>query len=80
MPRFFLHLHECGSIVIDEEGVELPDRDAAHRAAVRSARDVMCAEVAEGRLCLGCCIEVQDEEQRLVERLPFREAVSVSGF
>ena len=78
MPRFF-HLHECGTLLEDEEGIELPDLAAARRAAVQSARDIMSGEIAAGRLCLGCRIEVRDTQGVTVLELPFREAVEISG-
>lgn len=79
MPRYFFHLHECGTLLEDEEGVELPDLTAARRAAVKNARDVMCGEINRGTLCLGCRIEVRDSHGVTVLELPFREAVEISG-
>jgi hypothetical protein len=54
MPRFFLHLHECGTLVPDEEGREFPSLEAAVERATLEARELLSAEVAEGKLCLGC--------------------------
>lgn len=79
MEHFYLHLHECGDVIADEQGQELPDLEAARQIAIASARDVMCAEVAEGRLCLGCSIEISDHNHVHVLSVLFREAVKITG-
>lgn len=79
MPRMFFHLHECGKVLSDTEGAEVQDLQAARVRAIREARAIMCAEVAEGRLCLSCRIEVQDERGEAVLAIPFKDAVTVSG-
>lgn len=79
MPRFYFQLNECGKVLSDPEGVEMRDLDEARARAVIEARTIMCAEVAEGRLCLSCSIEVRDAGGLAVLDVPFREAVRVSG-
>lgn len=79
MPRFYLTLDECGSVTPDREGVDLPDLAAARTAAVAAAREIMCAEVAEGRLCMSCHIEIRDDAGRQLDRLPFRDMVTITG-
>ena len=79
MARYFFDLHECGTVATDEEGVERDGMAAVRTAALQAAREVMCAEVAEGQLCLSCNIEVRDETGATVLTLPFKEAVVVSG-
>lgn len=41
MPRFYLNLRDGPQFFEDGEGVELPDRLAAHSKAVESLRSVM---------------------------------------
>ena len=79
MARYFFHLHECGNITEDLEGVERASPEAARIEALEAARAVMCAELAEGKLCLSCHIEVQNEAGARLFVLPFKEAVSISG-
>lgn len=79
MKRYFFHLHECGTLIADEEGRELAGMDVARREALAAARSIMASEVLAGRLCLGCRIEVQDSEGNLLLSLPFSEALAVSG-
>jgi hypothetical protein len=78
MARFFFHLHECGSILPDDEGVEREPCEL-HTAALAAARDVMCGEIVRGKLCLSCFILIKDENRQEVMRVTFREAVDVSG-
>jgi hypothetical protein len=77
--RYFFHLHECGTVIPDEEGRELAGHDAVRQAALAAARDLMAAEVQAGRLCLGCCIQVTDESGRVAVTVNFREALTLSG-
>ena len=77
--RYFFHLHECGKLIPDDEGRELPGAAAARDAALREARTIMAAEVLEGRLCLSCHIDVLDEDGRPVLALPFEEALEIRG-
>ncbi len=78
MPRYFFHLHECGTVIRDEEGCDLNGFDAVRREAIRAARALMAAEVQEGRLCLGCRIEVRDGRNEVVLTIPFRSALTIS--
>ena len=43
MPRFFFNLIE-DAVIADDEGRDLPGVEAAHSEAVKSARDIACAE------------------------------------
>ncbi len=40
MARYFFHIRSLGVLQHDDEGLELPDVDAAHTAAVRLLRDL----------------------------------------
>lgn len=79
MDLYFFNLHECGSLYADEEGRELESVDVASVEAIAAARSVMSHEVAAGRLCLSCRIEVKDSAGRVVLTIPFREALTVTG-
>lgn len=79
MAHFYFQLHECGTLIADDEGRELPDLAAAHAAAIAEARQVMSSEVLDGRLCLSCCMVIEDARHREVSRVPFREALALTG-
>ena len=79
MTKYFFHLSECGVVINDEEGREMPDFKSARQYAVAAAREIICAEVADGALCLGCHIEIENAgtgERQLVE---FRDVVRITG-
>jgi hypothetical protein len=79
MPRYYLHLHECGAVLEDLEGQECASLDEARRRAIASARDVMAGELRDGRLCLGCFISITDGSTGELGRIHFHEAVVVTG-
>jgi hypothetical protein len=78
MARLYFDLFECGTHVPDDEGREC-DAGAVRQIAIAEARDVMAGEVKAGTLCLGCRIDVLDEERKLVLSVPFKEAIAVTG-
>ena len=75
MPRFFFHIFDHVEI-LDDEGMELPDAEAARSAALAGARAMICDQVKEGRLCLNHRIEVEDEAGATVLSIAFAEAVT----
>jgi hypothetical protein len=73
MPRYYFHVHGPRDRLSDEEGVVLPDVEAAWYQAVRSARDLIRADVH-----LGCpfeeqAIEIADDKGRRLDRLPLKD-------
>ena len=79
MPRFFFHLHDCGKLVPDEEGQEFPTLEAAVAEAQVDARELLAAEVKEGKLCLGCRIEVVEEATGRTIVVPFSATVQLES-
>ncbi len=79
MTLYFLHLHECGTVTIDEDGMELDGPEQAHAVAIRAAREMMCAELLEGRLCMSCYIDVSDAAGASCFKVQYRDAVDISG-
>ena len=79
MPRYYLHLDECGIGSRDDEGRDAVDVAAARAAAIKEARVIMAAEVQEGRLCLACCIIITDHAGAEIDRVRFRDALTVNG-
>jgi hypothetical protein len=79
MERLFFHLHECGTVTRDEEGRDAVSAPVMRDMAIEAAREVMCSEVKEGRLCLSCHIEVMNEHGTVYLLLPFEEAIAITG-
>lgn len=78
MPRFFFHVHD-DLVAHDEEGLELPDLEAAQSVAIRGARDIACEQLREGKVRLSHHIEVTDDAHRTVLTVPFGDAFQVEN-
>lgn len=74
MPKFFFHIHD-DVVIRDDEGLELPDTDAARAEAVRGIRAMICDQVMKGRLALHHRVNVEDEAGAPVLALAFEDAV-----
>jgi hypothetical protein len=73
VPRYYFHVHGRQDRLTDEQGLVLPDAEAAWYQAVRSAR-----EIIRGDLHLGCrfedqIIEIADERGAPVDQIPLLE-------
>ncbi len=77
--RYYFHLRESESYVVDDEGLELADIKAVLAAATAAARSVIAAEAIAGKLPLRSSIEVDDETGQRVLDLSFRETVLLDG-
>jgi hypothetical protein len=77
MALFYFNLHTPRGDTLDEEGQEHPDVEAAHKAAIAKARDLLCAELQQGELHLSSYIEIVDERRQPVFTLSFDEAVTI---
>lgn len=76
MPRYYFHLHN-GAVARDEEGLELPDLDAARQEAIKAARELMGEDIKAGLLRLGHRIEIRDADGAEVLVVPFAEAIMI---
>ena len=77
MPLFFLHVFNRTGCSRDEEGLDLPDLDAARAEAVEGIRSILRDEVARGTLDLEGRIEIADEAGRIVDVVAFNDAIEV---
>ena len=78
MARFFFDLHERDHVLIDEEGADLVDTDAARANALHEARQLMAADISNGHLCFACHIEVRDEAGNFILSVAFQDAIIFS--
>jgi len=76
MPRYYFHLHAPRDHLIDETGVVLPDCEAAWYQAVRSAREVIRADLHLGLSFEEQAIEIVDEKGMPVEQIPLADIAS----
>ena len=75
MPRYFFHFEGEKSATADLIGRDLPDDEAAKSEAARLAADVGIDDAIEGDLPILEWVEVVDESQRPVARLPVAAAI-----
>jgi hypothetical protein len=77
VPRFYLELYNGHGWLDGAEPAEFADYDAAHAFALYSIRDLVSAEVREGKpVELGHFIAICDDAGCELRRVPFREAVA----
>lgn len=78
MPRFYFNIYEDVALE-DEDGIELPDLEAARRAALAGIRGLLCDQLREGRLILHHRVEIADAGGALLLSIRFEEAVLVKN-
>ena len=77
MAFYFFHLCDGSDHVLDVEGQELPDLDAAKAFALLCARDTLSHEMKNGLLNLRVRLDVADAVGAVVHTLPFEGAFKV---
>jgi acyl-coenzyme A thioesterase PaaI-like protein len=79
VPRFYFNLRNDLS-VDDEEGMELPDVQAARALAAKYALDMVAASVLEqGRINLSHRIEVTDDSGGDIVAVAFGDVVTIES-
>jgi hypothetical protein len=76
MPRFFFNVYD-DVFATDEEGLVLPNLDAARLQALAGARAIMADQVTHGYLVRSHWIDILDEAGAIVLHLPFRDAIEL---
>lgn len=77
MPRYFFDLHNDVD-VLDEEGKELPNLEAAKAEALREVREMLQASITDsGTINLRHHIDVRDETGRIMHVIHFEDVVTV---
>ena len=75
MPRYYFHVARQGGRLQDEEGLPLPDAEAAWYQAVRSARELVRAELTLGGRWDDQAIEICDEVGARVDQVALADIV-----
>jgi len=76
MSRYYFHIYEHGTLIWDEEGSECPDLEAAKREAMASANDLARQALARGEPADGLCVEIRDDDDRILAGLTIREILA----
>lgn len=56
--RYFFHIRDCGTLISDDEGTELPDMAAARHEARATARDLAMEDLKCGQAVAERSIEI----------------------
>jgi hypothetical protein len=76
MSRYYFHIYQQGTLIPDEEGSECPNLEAAKREAKASAADLARQALARGEPADGVCVEIHDEDDRVLAGLTIREILA----
>jgi hypothetical protein len=76
MPRYFFHTHIGDDVIVDPEGRELEDADAAYEAAKALAAQLLHGADSDPEL-LRAVLYVSDDAQELVLEFPMTEAITL---
>lgn len=75
MPRYYFHIRSDDGLILDPDGTELVDLDAARAEAEQSARDLLANLLKDGKELDGQVFEISDHTGNVLERLPFRKVL-----
>jgi hypothetical protein len=76
MPRYFLNLYQNGDVLIDPEGIDLPNPQILRDRALHIVRDLISTDAASGVVDLDTALRIVDETDTLVLLLTVADAVS----
>ena len=78
VPQYYFPIQNGEGAAPDYEGMHLPDFEAAWLHAVAGARSMMSDSIRRGKLDLAAYIEIEDEHRAVLERVTFKDAVTIS--
>ena len=76
MPRYFFNVYD-DVVAVDEEGLDLPNLQAARLHAIAGARDLIVSQVKHGYMIRSHWIDVADEQGAIVGTVTFGDAVEI---
>lgn len=74
MPRYYLHVRDGVDEMLDPDGSDLPDLDAARESALAGARELLAADMTQGILDLRYRIDIENTAGEIVDTLRFADA------
>jgi len=77
MPRYFLNIYNGQGPTIDDEGVDLPDANAARNKAIEGIRSILSEEIKTGAIDLGGRIDIVDDSGTTLAEVPFTDALRI---
>ena len=76
MPKFFFHLWDTRVFVPDPNGSDLPDLATVRQEAIATAQQILVDGRSRGEDRSGWVLQVQDEQDRTILKLPLAQAAS----
>ncbi|MGN7999460.1 DUF6894 family protein [Sphingomonas sp. 22176] len=77
MQLYYFHVHDGNGALLDPEGTNLRDDDAALRTAIGFVRSLLCEDLAKGLLDLRGRIDVVRSTGELLRAVPFADCIRV---
>jgi len=78
MPRYFFHVRDGDELILlDREGLELPNHEFVPSACQSLVREVLDEDQSRAELLDDRQFEIVDEQGRLVLNIPFRAVVPI---
>jgi hypothetical protein len=74
---YYFNVHSGDHRTEDEDGMDLPDLDAAHREAITRIRSLLSDDAMKGMIDLRGWISVTDTAGKMVISVPFCAAVKI---
>lgn len=78
MLRFYFHVRDGDCLIIDPDGSDLPDIEAARAEAISSARYILAEKVKAGAIVDGQRFEITDENDVVRAIVPLRAAIRLA--
>lgn len=75
--RYFFHVRDGENLLMDDEGVDLPDEESARDEARNAARDLIIDNIKHGDPLDGRRFEVWDEEGVPHFIFPFKSVIGI---
>ena len=75
MPRYYFHFRSAQDIAKDDQGTDLPDLEAAHAAALASARELVADAIKAGYDDIPESILITDEVGKELASVPLKKVV-----
>ena len=76
MPLYFFNIYD-DIVTVDDEGLELPNVEAARLHAVAGARDLIATQVRHGYMIRSHWIDVADRQGQILFSVKFADAVDI---
>jgi hypothetical protein len=70
MARFYFHLSEGDQLIIDDEGLDLPNFSAAQREALLDARELLAEAIKSGKPEVPEALVIADEAGQELGTVP----------